>query len=356
MLRQISIGIACFVCSLIALYFAYPQFRVAQHHWRQIRTEASMPGEYRHKISRLILAASVCVLSLCCAGFGIFLLVHRPEVKSSASNPSTVSSNIPTQATVPSSPVQASTKTAMPTTPTKPEHRPHKSTAPSSATTTPSTGGINGSDNTQVNDNRPITGNRNTIVGATDGNGNTIINQPGTAIGNGAQAGPNGIAIGAHAGALQPQTVGGVDCGNSANCAGINNGQQIVNQFGPAPMVLTDSQMAAITKSMEKFSGIKVRIFAQNATPDSSDLAKRLAAALREAGLIVEGPYPSSFFFNPPPVPGILISASADRMKAAQDFGNALYGAKFLPNRPDFSSATPAPGTGVFDITVIPNR
>jgi hypothetical protein len=42
-------------------------------------------------------------------------------------------------------------------------------------------------------------GNGSVVVGSTDANGNTIINQP-MAVGYGAQAGENGIAIGAFAG------------------------------------------------------------------------------------------------------------------------------------------------------------
>jgi hypothetical protein len=47
-------------------------------------------------------------------------------------------------------------------------------------------------------------GNRSVVIGATDNNGNTILNQP-MAIGYCAKAGPNSIAIGAYAGA------GGID-------------------------------------------------------------------------------------------------------------------------------------------------
>lgn len=43
-------------------------------------------------------------------------------------------------------------------------------------------------------------GNRSVIIGATDSNGNTIINQP-MAVGYNAKAGPGSIAIGANAGA-----------------------------------------------------------------------------------------------------------------------------------------------------------
>ncbi len=43
-------------------------------------------------------------------------------------------------------------------------------------------------------------GDRSVVIGPTDENGNTIINKP-MAIGYGAKAGPNSIAIGAHASA-----------------------------------------------------------------------------------------------------------------------------------------------------------
>jgi len=59
-----------------------------------------------------------------------------------------------------------------------------------------------GSNNTIVNAPVPSNmGNGNTIVGPTDSRGNTIINQGGTAIGNGACADGTSIAIGAGANA-----------------------------------------------------------------------------------------------------------------------------------------------------------
>ncbi len=67
-------------------------------------------------------------------------------------------------------------------------------------------GAIQGSDNTLVGNvgNRTIVGDRNTIVGATDANGNTVLDRGGTAIGAGAVANPSSVAIGAHAGAGNP--------------------------------------------------------------------------------------------------------------------------------------------------------
>lgn len=57
-----------------------------------------------------------------------------------------------------------------------------------------------GDDNTLVNVPIPESlGNGNTFVGATDANGNTILNKGGIAIGKGACADPTSIAIGANA-------------------------------------------------------------------------------------------------------------------------------------------------------------
>jgi hypothetical protein len=60
---------------------------------------------------------------------------------------------------------------------------------------------VKGNDNTVVGPNQTVIGSGNTIVGPTDSNGNTIFNRGGVAIGNGAQADPTSIAIGAHANA-----------------------------------------------------------------------------------------------------------------------------------------------------------
>ena len=73
-----------------------------------------------------------------------------------------------------------------------------------STITTPRTAipqAIQGNDNTVYGNvgNRTVVGSGNTIVGATDNNGNTIITQPVT-VGNGACGSPGSIVIGAHAG------------------------------------------------------------------------------------------------------------------------------------------------------------
>ncbi|MDB5584055.1 MAG: hypothetical protein JWR80_9231 [Bradyrhizobium sp.] len=50
-------------------------------------------------------------------------------------------------------------------------------------------------------------GSRNVVIGATDNNGNTILNKPMT-VGYGARGGPGSIVIGAYAGAGSKQKDG----------------------------------------------------------------------------------------------------------------------------------------------------
>jgi hypothetical protein len=94
-------------------------------------------------------------------------------------------------------------------------------------------------------------GDGSTYVGATDSKGNTILNLGGTAIGNGAQADPTSMAIGAHANA--GQQVGGIVAPqttiNAPNGIGISGGQvtnPTVNNFAPPERHLTPSQVAAV--------------------------------------------------------------------------------------------------------------
>jgi hypothetical protein len=91
-------------------------------------------------------------------------------------------------------------------------------------------GRIRGSDNTAVGNvgDRSIAGDGNTIVGPTDSHGNVILNQGGTAIGNGAVAGPSRIAIGPHANAGGNQN----GTGNLNNIGTINGPATIYNLGG----------------------------------------------------------------------------------------------------------------------------
>lgn len=120
--------------------------------------------------------------------------------------------------------------------------------------------GVTGSNNTQVGDDRPITGNGNTIIGATDSNRNTILTQGGTAIGANSTAGPTSVAIGANAHAEEPITQ---SCTNGiCNGSGSEiNAPQIVDnrQYGvamPPPNIvgLTRTQLPAMPPTPQPHS------------------------------------------------------------------------------------------------------
>jgi hypothetical protein len=148
---------------------------------------------------------------------------------------------------------------------------------------------IRGSDNTLVGNvgNRPVQGNGNTVVGATDAQGNTIITHPGTAIGNGAQAGPSGIAIGAHAGAS-----GSIIQSNSGGSVNVQQGTTGSNSpiidspitVGKAPKAISAAEMKEVTSflQMSQYKP-KINVVADvysSAAPFPADFLK----ALHDAG------------------------------------------------------------------------
>jgi len=147
-------------------------------------------------------------------------------------------------------------------------------------------GAVTGSDNTIVNDPRSIHGDGNTIVGA-DANRNVFI-PAGTAIGRDAHADPTSVAIGAGAGAGNTQSSGSADCPNNAgNCAGVNNGTQVTNQYGPTPFSLSDDQIKTASAKFSKLHPpqAKVNIMYEWSAPDGEQAAKHLQAVLLSAGI-----------------------------------------------------------------------
>lgn len=103
---------------------------------------------------------------------------------------------------------------------------------------------IRGTNNTLVGSvsNGPIIGDGNTIVGATDANGNTVLNHGGTAIGRGATADSTSIAIGANARAgilaspVQQPTIN-IAPGGFATSGGYLDHPQINNFRNPLPNI-----------------------------------------------------------------------------------------------------------------------
>lgn len=124
----------------------------------------------------------------------------------------------------------------------RPERRQKKEKPPVHSPAAPTAPTIDGSDNTvyaPLGGVPAIKGNGNTIVGATDTSGNSILNRGGAAIGNDAHADSKTIAIGSHAGAgLNSTAVPQVSAPNGIAIAGDNNGSATVYN-GPKPPVCT---------------------------------------------------------------------------------------------------------------------
>lgn len=169
-------------------------------------------------------------------------------------------------------------------------------------------GEIRGSDNTVVGDDRrPIAGNGNTIIGATDAHGNTILNQGGMAIGRGANADPTSIAIGADAHAGTQQNYESQTCVGSA-CAQGPGSRATFNQFGPPKLEMTSVQRAAISVAMEQYAGTTIRVLTSTNDQDAKQFGAQLVGALqdahmsvthKEAGtMVVEGAKPSGISMN----------------------------------------------------------
>jgi hypothetical protein len=192
----------------------------------------------------------------------------------------------------------------------------------------PAAGTIHGTDNTLVGNipNRQITGNGNTIVGATDANGNTILNRGGTAIGIGAKADPTSIAIGAHAGAgVVAQPTYEQKCEGSA-CAQGPGSQATYNQYGAPKMVMTVTQRRAVSDAMKPYAGIEVSFYLETATDSTLAFAQQLCTALRDAGMNAhsmttpdcEPPFQSGMMVMGAPPPGISVQTSKANLPAIQ--------------------------------------
>lgn len=228
---QNLIGVICLIGMIVGLVFGYPQFRVAQHHWKQIKGEAQMSSKPRFRV-RLWPAYVTAAMCLCLGFSGVFLLVHHPK-------PTTFSTAPPDNQTA------ASEQVSPPRKAEASQLAPQKKVAIKMPKENPNQPhGIHGSDNTVVNDNRPIEGNGNTILGPTDQHGNAIYTTPG-AIGRNAHAGPGSIAIGAGAGAGSQQTtnLAPITQSNSGGCnQQVIGGNNNTNNCVPPDRTLTNAQ------------------------------------------------------------------------------------------------------------------
>jgi hypothetical protein len=155
------------------------------------------------------------------------------------------------------------------------------------------------------------------------------------------------------------QSVGGVDCtANQGNCAGINNGAQVVNQYGPPKMVMTDAQRDAIRDAMGQFVGIEVTIICDNPTDDSMAFANQLAKGLGGAGITVNGPFGAMGLPSPgSSIPsGISLTIGENRLNAATVLATTLHNLGLAPNFPIPATRASPDKPDELDILIVPNR
>jgi ribosomal protein S11 len=177
---------------------------------------------------------------------------------------------------------------------------------------------VHGSDNTLIGNvgNRSVSGDGNTIVGATDAQGNTILNQGGTAIGRGATADPTSIAIGAGAHAGGQQSYGPQTCVGSA-CAQGPGSQATFNQFSPPRLEITSAQRETIRDAMKPYAGTTARIMTSTNDEDAKQFGAQLVGALQDANLSVIHKEAGSMVVEGAKPFGISINFSEDHQPAA---------------------------------------
>lgn len=126
------------------------------------------------------------------------------------------------------------------------------------------------------------------------------------------------------------QSIGSVDCANAGNCAGVNNGQQIFNQYGPPQLVITDAQRDGITTAMSPFAGLDVSFYLERPTTTTEAFAQKLCTALRNAGLNAHSmssqddcspPFWSGMMVAGEPSDGITVRATRANLQAANALG-----------------------------------
>jgi len=144
-------------------------------------------------------------------------------------------------------------------------------------------------------------------------------------------------------------------CESSA-CAQGPNSQATFNEYGaPKLPVITDEQRDAIRDAMRPYAGIKISIFCHNATDDSSKYAEKLAGALKDAGMIIQGPLYGMQMPSSGAVPtGFSIIYTEDRIGPVSALCNVMAGLHLVH--------TPIEGGRLADqqdrisITIAPNR
>lgn len=150
----------------------------------------------------------------------------------------------------------------------------------------PTSPAVRGNDNTLYGNvgNRAVAGSGNTIVGATDDHGNTIIRGDTTIGHNARSAGPSSVVIGADAGPQQPTYK--QECNGSA-CAQGPGSQATYNQFGANKLQMAGNESTAICSAMKPFAGTRVELEINISEQDSDQFGSDMQQALECAGISV---------------------------------------------------------------------
>jgi hypothetical protein len=126
-------------------------------------------------------------------------------------------------------------------------------------------------------------------------------------------------------------------CPNGICIGGDNFGvAQVINQ--PAPIVLTDAESAAVASGMANYAGTKIILMTDGVNDETTETLDKLAAALDQAGLIVDKrPSMMTMMSNGRrPPPGISFGIPPGSDAVAQQMAKILLDAGFLPQNGKF--------------------
>lgn len=264
---QILVGIGCLAVGIAQALMQYPTTRLAWREWKSVRGDGSMissPRKYRPFLSM--------ALSLILIAVGVAAIFYHPHEKAAGKSQ---------DAHQPTGNQSASPPQTVAQTPATPIN---STEAPSAA------------QDKQVYKPCP--------QGTIDIDGFRTKNLTESVTTNGispcikikdleVEGGKRGLVTNQNPAAAQPQQIPSappvtVQCDqNTGNCAGINNGQQITNQFGAVKKTLSDSQIAEITAVAETLpsnDGGKGFIICQLGNDNSCSVANRLSTAFENAG------------------------------------------------------------------------
>jgi len=116
-----------------------------------------------------------------------------------------------------------------------------------------------------------------------------------------------------------------INCGNAGNCAGTNNGTQVVNQYGTPKLSMTDSQQTIIRDAMKGHASPEVDVLCDR-SEEASQYAAQLANALHDAGMNISTPTCATMLGDQGHIipPGIYFVLGKNRSQDATTLATAM--------------------------------